>query len=159
MKIAEVADLLSVSKKTIYRKIDTLTLMSKGHVKIKGKTKDVDLEGVELIRLSLVKGHDKDMANKIVTVERVTKLEEYAIESYKQLLKEQKGLYDKMLAEKEQLIDDLRKDKNRLMQMQENSQVLLVREQERVLMLEENKGFWSKFKKKQPTQSWDSEGK
>jgi len=157
MKIAEIADLLKVSKKTIYRKIDKLDLTSKGYVEKKGQTRIVDLEGVELIRSSLVKGHDKDTSNKIVTVEKVTKLEDHAIESYKNLLKEQKELYEKMLLEKVQviedkdrLIDDLRKDKDRLMQMQENNQVLLVREQERILLLEESvdkKGFWSKFKK------------
>ena len=150
MKIAEIADLLEVSKKTIYRRMDSLSLYDKGHVVRVGKEKDVDLQGVELIRMSINKGLTKDKSKDNVTVDTVTKLEDHAIESYKTLLQEQKELYEKMLSEKDKLIDDLRKDKDRLMQMQENSQVLLVREQERVLMLEENKGFWSRFKKKQP---------
>lgn len=150
MKIAEVAELLGVSKKTIYRRVDSLSLIDKGHVKVVGKEKDVDLEGVELIRLSVDSGLTKDKTKDNFTVDTVTTLEDHAIESYKSMLKEQKELYERLLLEKDSLIDDLRKDKDRLMQMQENSQVLLGREQEKILLLEESvekKSFWSRFKK------------
>ena len=136
MKISEAAELLKVSKKTIYRKIDILSLTSKGHVKAIDNVKSIDIAGVEKIRLTLVKGHDKGNNSKNVTVDIVTKLEDHAINSYKQLLEEQKEFFKKMLDEKDLIIDDLRKDKNKLMAMNENHQVLLAREQEKNLLLD-----------------------
>lgn len=159
MRVAEVAELLKVSKKTVYRKIQKLDLTSKGHVEQLGQTKNIDSEGVELIRLSLVNGRVKDMSNANVTIESVTRIEDHAIESYKLLLEEQKELYEKLIQEKDRLIDDLKRDKDRLMQMQENNQVLLKLEQEKNLLLQEpkmKKSFLDRFKKSQPNPNWDN---
>lgn len=147
MKVAEAAKILGVSKKTIYRKIDKLDLTSKGHVKQVGHTKTLTTEGFEFIRLSFDKGRVKDNLHDNVKEKGPG---EGVVGSYKQLLEEQKELYEKLLLEKDKLIVDLREDKDRLMKMQENNQVLIAREQERVLLLEESvekRSFWNRFKR------------
>lgn len=159
MKISDIATLLGVSSKTIYRKIDKLGLVDKGHIKQENSIKTVTNEGFELIKKSVTQTNVKGKMSKSTNVkENVKGVEQHITESYQQIIDFQAVTFretisnlTRQLKEKDELIDDLRKDKDRLMQMQENSQVLLVREQERVLMLEENKGFWSKFKKKQPS--------
>jgi len=151
MKITEVADLLGVSRKTIYRRIDSLKLEDSGQVHRVGKDKIVSLQGVELIRgtidsgqapLSIVRDSDPTFESSIIKqYERLMEIESRTTQRTIEDLRA-------TILEKNELIVNLQKSNDRLMQMQENSQVLLVREQERTLLLEENKGFWSKFKKK-----------
>ena len=154
MKVSEISMLLGVSTRTIYRKVEKLELNGKGYVKQENNAQTITNEGLELIKKSLTrKGVEQSKSQS----DNVKDTEQHINESYERIIELQAVTFRETIAdlrhqliEKDILIEDLRKDKNRLMQMQENSQVLLVREQERVLMLEENKGFWSKFKKKQP---------
>ena len=153
MNITEIATYLGVSKKTIYRKIDKLELNGKGYVKQNDKGKTVTDEGFELIKQSMTPKNVKVKMSKRdnvkaddSTIESFERIIEFQAVTFKGTIADLKG----QLIEKDRLIEDLRKDKDRLMQMQENSQVLLVREQERTLLLEESvekKGFWSKLKK------------
>ena len=156
MKISEIATILGVSVKTIYRKVDKLSLVDKGYVKQENNVQTITNEGVELIKQSVNKKNvKKEVTKQVDDKQSVKGIEKHITESYQQMLDFQAVTFREIISnlteqlkEKDELIEDLRKDKDRLMQMQENNQVLLVREQERVLMLEENKGFWSKFKKK-----------
>jgi len=149
-KVAEVAEILMISRNTVYRKINELSLKKNGCVTTKNRSTTVTDKGIELIRLSLdhvteLQPLSESELQDTSTAKQYQQLIDVTLVTLNGTIEELKNI----IKEKDILIEDLRKDKDRLMQMQENSQVLLVREQERVLMLEENKGFWSRFKKKQ----------
>ena len=102
--------------------------------------------------MTINSGLTEDSTKDNIAIDTVTKLEYHATKAYKEILQEQKKLYEKLLIEKDRiiceknyLIDDLRKDKDKLMAMNENHQVLLAREQEKNLLLDqpvERKGIF-----------------
>jgi len=150
-KVSEIADEIGKSKTSVYKKVNGL----KGELKpFRKKVNGViyfDTEGFEII---------KNSYSEVIIDNQVERTSlNHVDDKYLDLLLSEKDEQIKHL--KEQLKE---KDKSleQAMKLVENNQVLLLQKEDKILKLEsssEKKSFWSKFKKSQPNQSWDYEGK
>lgn len=147
-KVVEVAELLGVSKVTIYDKLKSLKKELRPFVKVTQNKTFIADEGVELIKSSLkvnqVVSKDEEELNNNLTVQE----NEYVLSLINQIefLRQQIDTKDDQLRSKDELLvarDELLK----------NFQILLKQEQDTRLLLEEKfkdqeskpKGLWSKL--------------
>ena len=143
-KVSWMANELSKSKTSIYKKTNTLKDVLKPYKKKLNGVIYYTTEGFEIIKNSY--------SIPIIETEVDDNTPNQIDDKYINLLLSDKDEQIKHL--KEQLKE---KDKSieQAMELVKNNQVLLLQSQERVLMLEtssseEKKSFWSKFKKSQP---------
>jgi GTPase involved in cell partitioning and DNA repair len=141
-KVAEVAEMLKVSKVTIYEKLKTFKKELKPYLKLKGNATYIEVQGVDIIKSSLGLKEDLREVKSSLKVD----LQEVAVcieNTYIESLKSEVNYLRQQLDTK----DDQLKSKDDLLR---NFQVLLKQEQDARLLLEEKsveqqKNFWKRF--------------
>jgi transcriptional antiterminator len=146
IKISEIAKELNVSKTAVYKKIDKLKPSFNKYIKTYKGVKHVTTEGFDVLKKAF------GVSTKVETVETI------GLNEITKLLLTEKDKHieqlTKQLANKEKAL-------SKALDLANQTQHLLAIEKQQVLQLQapEKKSFWSKFKKSQPNQSWDSEGR
>jgi len=120
-KVSEISEKLSVSKTSVYKKIEKLKPSFKKHIKRVKGVLYIDTDGFEIL-----KNHFE--ARKLETTVGIGSESELT----KLLLSEK----DKHIEQLKEQLKEKDKSLNHALQLVENSQVLLKQDQERILMLE-----------------------
>ena len=156
-RVLEVAEMLGVSKVTIYRKIETEKLQQ--YVTEHNKVRYIDDKGIELLRQKLCLPIEVTLEPENSNIETESTLHETAMlqletEHLKREL-EHKDMYINTLKAETEMLHQLlqhEKDTNKdLIRLIENSQVLLKQQQDKIFLLEQSdpapdkKSFWERF--------------
>lgn len=148
-RVVEVAKMLNVSKVTIYDKINKMSKDLKPYIKLKGNVKYIDTQGIELIKQSL---KDQQELNNDFTITEQDIEHKYNADientHIKHLTQEVEYLRNLLNTKEVQI--------NSQMELIQNFQVLMKKEQEKYLLLEDKvkdlqeapKGFWNRLFKK-----------
>lgn len=166
-KISVIAELLNVSKATIYRKIESLKLQH--NVKVVNGVKYIDKKGLQILKqnknnIDIVPPcennpfsdkeiivHDKDMLMLKNETEHL-KRELQAKEEHISTLKGETLLLHETLKHEQETLRNEQEAGKDLRKLIENSQVLLKQQQDKILFLEnptvkEKKSIWNIFKR------------
>ena len=144
--ILEVSKKLNTSKVTVYKKINSVNKL-KGFITIKNNVKYINDEGLEVLKELINKSvNSKDCKWVNLNDDKNTiKASEYNAfnylqEDYISTLKKQIEEKDRQLEEKDRII-------KKQMELNENNQILLRQEKERLMIMESNnnKSFWRKI--------------
>lgn len=163
-KVSEVAEILGVSRKTIYRKIDQLSLKKKGFVTKRDSVTMIATEGIEAIKEALKPVTEPVTPVTIEYLQQFSTVTHGALQSKIELLEKQLADKDLQIKELKKDKDELRRNNDQLVQMNQNTQNLLAMEKkEKQLLLElpqepVRKSIWNIFRKSQPNSSWGNEG-
>lgn len=144
--ILEVSKKLNISKVTVYKKINSVKGLTE-FITVKNNVKYINEEGFEFLKELTVnhvnskglKGvNSEDKKNNVEGIEY--KAFNYLQEDYINTLKKQIEEKDRQLEEKDKII-------KKQMELNENNQVLLRQEKERLMLLEanNNKSFWKRI--------------
>jgi len=147
-KVSEIAEKLGKTRDSVYKKSNRLKVELKPHKKKLNGLVYYDTEGFEIIKKSFekakeattfVKSNQKDSEDKYLNL-LISEKDKQIIQLTEQLANKEKAL-------------------SKALDLANQTQHLLAIEKQHVLQLQapEKKSFWSKFKKSQPNQSWDSE--
>jgi hypothetical protein len=159
--VSEISKQLNISKVTVYKKLDKISEL-KDHIKQLKDGKCVTEEGLEIIRQSLQltpltnplpeelkeDTEKPDSSSDLIIYKQLIE----SLENQVNCLKEDKQKLYEQLDTKDKHIDSLADALNTAQRLNENSQILLRQQQDKILFLEspptkERKSIWDMFKR------------